>query len=310
MDRKKDQSPKNSFGRTMELSQTASDLAAQMQTQGRLAHCLVVLRGLDVGNVIRLEGPEVVAGREPECDIVLTDEGVSRRHARFLLEGSRYLMEDLNSTNGIFLNGVQVDRALLAEGDKILFGRFTVLKYTQQDELELEYQLRIHRSASTDCLTGALNRRSLDNRLDSEWSFARRHGTDLSVVMLDIDHFKRVNDTYGHAAGDEVLRTLAHYIRKVIRVEDLFGRYGGEEFVVLVRGVGHVGAVQMAERVRAMIQGLDLRFSGDRIPVTASFGVATIRHDPSETAERLVDRADRCLYEAKGLGRNRVVDLI
>lgn len=307
MESKRKRRGKFAHDRTMELSRTASTLAAQMQSEQALSHCLVVLRGLDVGSVIRLERTEMVVGRDPECDIIITDEGVSRHHARFLLQGAYFMIEDLASTNGIFVNGTQVDKSILAEGDKVLLGRFTVLKYTQQDELELEYQLRIHESASLDALTGALNRRSLENRLASEWGFAKRHTTDLSVVMMDIDHFKKINDSYGHATGDEVLRTLAHHVRKAIRVEDLFGRYGGEEFVVLVRGVGHQGAVLLAERLRMLIERLDLRHSGTLVPVTSSFGVASIRHDEIESAEELLNRADKCLYKAKGAGRNKVV---
>ena len=304
----RNRSDASAHDRTMELSRTASSLAARMQEERKTRHCLFVLRGLDVGKLITLDQAETIAGRDPDCQIVLTDEGISRRHARFAQTGSYYLIEDLGSTNGVFVNGVKVDRAVLADGDKILLGRFTVLKYSQQDELELDYQLRIHESASVDCLTGALNRRTLDARLASEWAFAHRHRSDLSVVMMDIDHFKKINDTYGHATGDEVLRALALHVRKTIRVEDLFGRYGGEEFVVLARGVGHSGAVQLAQRVRLGIEGLDLRYNGSHLPVTASFGVASIRHVEGDTPAQLMQRADQCLYRAKELGRNRVAD--
>jgi diguanylate cyclase (GGDEF)-like protein len=292
----------------MEISPTMSSLVDRMKAERGLSHCLVVLRGLDVGNVIRLEGDEVVVGRDPDNSIILTDEGVSRRHARFMRDGKVYRIEDLGSTNGVFVNGSQASRVALVDGDKILLGRFTVLKYAQQDELELEYQMRIHRSASLDGLTGALNRRSIENQLASEVSFARRHGTELSVLMLDIDHFKKINDTYGHTTGDEVLRGLAQQVKTCIRIEDLFGRWGGEEFVVLVRGVGRTGSFLLANRLLKAIEQFEISCSGERIPVTTSIGVATLHHTTEDTAGELIVRADQCLYEAKRQGRNRVVD--
>jgi two-component system, cell cycle response regulator len=291
----------------MELSTTAVTLAARMQNSDGLMHCLVVMRGLDVGNVVKLDRPVVVAGRDESCDVVLSDEGISRRHARFIRQGDQFILEDLGSTNGVFVNGTQIDVSVLSEGDKILLGRFTVLKYTQQDELELEYQRRIHESASNDGLTGALNRRSLETRLESEWSFAHRHGTDLSVIMFDVDHFKRVNDTFGHAMGDEVLRAIADTVKKTIRMEDVFGRYGGEEFVLVVRGVGHEGALGLAQRLRILIELLRLQANGRPVPITISLGVATCTSAQVLSAEALIKLADKRLYVAKETGRNRVV---
>lgn len=293
--------------RTLELATTSTSLASQLKDSGNRTPCLVVMRGLDVGNVIRLERPVLVAGRDDECELVFTDEGVSRRHARFVSQGKGYFIEDLGSTNGIFVNGTAVESALLSEGDKILLGRFTVLKYTQQDELELEFQRSIHESASLDGLTGALNRRCLDVRLEAEFSYARRHKTEVSLIMFDLDRFKRINDTYGHAAGDEVLRMLADAVRETLRMEDLFGRYGGEEFVVALRGVGHAGTMGLAERLRQVVASLQVKDRGEQIPVTISLGVATIRRDSSETLSDLVSRADKRLYQAKEGGRNQII---
>lgn len=297
----------DNLNRTMELSTTAATLAAELQAAKGLMHCLVVMRGLDVGHVIKLDRPVVVVGRDESCDVVLSDEGISRRHARFIKQGEQYIIEDLGSTNGVYVNGTQIDVSMLKEGDKILLGRFTVLKYTRQDELELEYQRKIHESASVDGLTGALNRRSLETRLESEWSFARRHGTDLSVIMLDVDHFKKVNDTHGHAVGDEVLKAIAQTVKETIRMEDVFGRYGGEEFVLVVRGVGHDGALGLAQRLRVMIELLRLQANGHAVPVTISAGVSTCTPEQPLTPESLVKLADERLYRAKETGRNRVV---
>lgn len=265
------------------------------------------MRGLDVGSVIRMTKPSIVIGRDESCDVILSDEGISRRHARFTLQNRNYAIEDLGSTNGVYINGTQVSSAILAEGDKILLGRFTILKYSRQDELELEFQKRIHESASIDGLTGALNRRSLETRLEAEWSFSQRHGTELNVIMFDVDYFKRVNDTYGHSTGDEVLRAISEEVLKTIRMEDLFGRYGGEEFILVVRGIGHQGAVGLAERIREMIERLELRTQGHIVPVTISLGVSTASDTTLGSPEELIKLADERLYKAKQRGRNRVV---
>lgn len=298
---------KGPLDQTLELTNTASVLAQRMQSPSRRIHCFVVMRGLDEGHVIRMEGQKLVVGRDDTCDVVINDEGISRHHARFTIQGLNVVIEDLGSTNGVFVNGAQVSATVLEEGDKVLLGRFTVLKYALQDELEIEFQEQIHESASVDSLTGALNRRSLESRLTSEWSFARRHSTDLSVLMLDVDHFKLMNDTYGHATGDQVLIAISEKIRGAVRMEDVFGRYGGEEFIVVVRGVGHAGAMGLARRLRMLIERMNLNINGEVVSVTVSIGVATSYGTNGHTPETLVRSADERLYAAKQHGRNRAV---
>lgn len=303
----KDYRKKGGREHTVELSRTAQNLAIRMAEAQPSTHCLVVMGGMDVGAVYRLTTPTVVAGRDPECDVPLGDDGISRRHASFTIEGGRCFVEDLNSTNGVFLNGSRIGRAELQDGDKILLGRFTILKYEKQDDLEIEYQRRVHESLSLDGLTGILNRRALEQRISSEWSFATRHGTSLSVLMLDVDHFKKVNDTYGHAAGDVVLKAVAGAVAEAIRGEDFAGRYGGEEFVVVARGIGQVGAMMLARRLRAVVEGLRIEHGGEAVPVTVSIGVATAAGSYGDTAATLLKLADERLYLAKRAGRNREV---
>ncbi len=292
---------------TIKLPSNAGSIAERMRAPAEVNYCLVVLGGLNIGAVIRLESPEVSIGRDSNCGLVLTDDGISREHAALRREDDGYVIEDLESTNGVFVNGERISKALLQEGDKILVGQSTVLKYTFQDELELEYQNRLHESLSRDPLTGALNRRALDERLVSEWSFAVRHGTSLSVLMVDVDHFKRINDTYGHSTGDEILREIGHAITAMIRKEDVFGRYGGEEFVIVARGVGHNGAIQLARRIRDTISAIRLLYESTTIPVTVSVGVATADQDYGESYQALLELADKRLYEAKRGGRDREV---
>jgi diguanylate cyclase (GGDEF)-like protein len=292
---------------TIELPLGEVALADRMRTDAVGTPCLVVLGGLDLGASLLLDIPEVVVGRDPECHHVLSDDGISRRHASFTWNGRGYDITDLDSTNGVFVNGERVTTATLREGDKILLGQSTVLKYTRQDDFELEYQRRLHESLSRDALTGAMNRRFLEERLLSEWSFAMRHGTQLSLLVLDVDHFKRVNDTHGHPTGDAVLKGIVEAIGSTIRKEDVLGRYGGEEFVVIVRGVGHDGALRLARRIRASIASARFVHGRTLIPVTVSIGVATAAETSGESHEKLLALADERLFEAKRSGRDRVV---
>lgn len=297
----------DSSDRTIEIAVGVESLVDKMRPGTARTPCLVVLAGLDVGATLLLDLPEVLVGRDPECHHQITDDGISRVHASFTWTGEGYAIKDLESTNGVFVNGARVTTCELEEGDKILLGQLTILKYAYQDDLELEYQHRLHESLSRDALTGALNRRALEERLLSEWSFAIRHKTSLSLLMLDVDHFKRVNDAHGHPMGDEVLRRISEVIASTIRKEDVFGRYGGEEFVVMARGIGHDGAMQLARRIRTTISALRITVASERIPVTVSLGVATEENDYSDSHEKLLTLADERLYKAKNSGRDCAV---
>ena len=176
-----------------------------------------------------------------------------------------------------------------------------------QDELKQKNVL-LERLAITDELTGVANRRALMDTLARELSRARRHSTDFSFVMLDIDHFKRVNDDYGHQAGDHALRYVADALRESLRTHDFVGRYGGEEFGIMLPHTGREGALSVAERHRITIAQAPLVYDGKTIRLTASFGVATYPTPRYGTIEALVAAADRALYRAKADGRNRVVE--
>lgn len=168
----------------------------------------------------------------------------------------------------------------------------------------LRYQEAV-RSALTDSLTGAGNRISLENVMNREFDLASRYDQPLSILMLDLDHFKRINDTYGHAAGDYVLKTVAKTLRAASRGVDMTFRYGGEEFVVLLNKTDLVGANITAERLRSTIAGLSIIHDGKEIPVTISVGVASLHKH--EAMHQFLDRADRALYQAKRTGRNQVL---
>jgi diguanylate cyclase (GGDEF)-like protein len=267
---------------------------------------LIVLAGESFGRMFRVDGPEVVIGRGADAGIRLRDDGVSRRHARIAITQGDIYLEDLASANGTLLNGEKVHRARLRDGDTIHVGSTTVLKLTFSDELEEQFRKRMYEAALFDPLTTACNKRHLLDRLPAEISYARRHKTPLSLLMLDIDRFKGINDSHGHLAGDYVLSTLGQIVSSALRTEDIFARYGGEEFAVLCRGTTADDALALAERLRARVEGYAFEHQGVRIPVTVSIGVAGW-FDQADSDTQLIASADEALFKAKNSGRNRVV---
>lgn len=268
---------------------------------------LIILAGDNVGEMIPLKHDENVIGRSQTATIRINDAGISRRHAKFTIAGGDVLVEDLQSANGTLVNADPVvSPRVLKDGDKITLGSTTILKFTYSDELEISFQRKMLEAALRDGLTGAFNKRYLMDRLATEFAFALRHKTPLSLIMLDVDHFKKVNDTYGHPAGDEVLVKLARVVHETIRKEDVFARYGGEEFAVLCRSVDTKNARILAERLRERIAAAGVEYEGDKIVVTASFGIAELA-PATDTPEKLIAAADAALYSAKQAGRNCVV---
>jgi diguanylate cyclase (GGDEF)-like protein len=204
------------------------------------------------------------------------------------------------------VNGVPVTRETLRDGDKIQIGGTTILKFSYQDELDEALQRNLYESATRDPLTHAVNKRGFADALMKEFGFAHRHGRPLSVAVFDVDHFKRVNDTHGHPAGDYVLKRLGEVVVASIRVEDLFARVGGEEFAIVLRDITIERAVDCAERLRGAIEQTVFQVAEVRIPVTVSVGVAALDATAHAKPDELVGAADKALYEAKRTGRNRV----
>jgi diguanylate cyclase (GGDEF)-like protein len=268
---------------------------------------LVVLSGNNVGEMYNVAG-DLVLGRGRDADVRVQGDGISRQHVRLRIEDGSVVLQDLGSTNGSFVNGDRVTTPRrLEDGDKIQLGSATILKFTYQDALDEDFQRQMFESASRDALTQVYNKRYFVERLHSEFAFARRHGVPLSLIIFDIDHFKQVNDTHGHLAGDYVLAELAKVVSPAIRSEDTFARYGGEEFVIMSRSTDPPSAAVVSERVRAAVEAHDFVYEGVPIPVTISAGLAATPHPEVQSPEDLVARADRALYEAKRGGRNQVV---
>jgi diguanylate cyclase (GGDEF)-like protein len=267
---------------------------------------LVVLAGSSVGEMFKLEHERTIIGRGGKAHIRILDEGISREHAQIVIEGGRVHLQDLGSTNGTYCNGLRVDRKELADGDKILVGSTTILKFTYHDNLDEVFQKQMYESALRDGLTKAFNKKYFTDRLESEFTFAVRHGSPLGLVLFDIDHFKKVNDTHGHQAGDHVLSEIAALLSATLRAEDVFARYGGEEFAVICRGSDAGQSMVVGERLRKAVESSRFVYEGTHIPVTISVGIAVLPDPTVKDASDVVALADQALYQSKHAGRNRV----
>ena len=267
---------------------------------------LIVLAGSAVGEMYKIGQERTIIGRGGKAQIRLIDDGISREHAEIVIDGGEVMLRDLGSTNGTFCNGVKVDTRPLADGDKILVGSTTILKFTYHDNLDEVFQRQMYESSLRDGLTRAFNKKYFTDRLESEFTFAVRHNTPLALVMFDIDHFKKVNDTYGHPAGDAILTDLSSLMMISLRTEDIFSRYGGEEFAVICRGSDLAQAQVIGERLRRAAEGRQFTFQDKIIPVTISVGVAALPDPAIKDASAFVMAADGALYRSKQGGRNRV----
>jgi two-component system, cell cycle response regulator len=267
---------------------------------------LIVLAGSAMGEMFKLASNPTVIGRGQTAHVRLVDEGISREHCEIQIDGENMVLHDLDSTNGTFCQGARIDRHVLEDGDKILVGSNTVLKFTYHDSLDELFQRQMYESALRDDLTKTFNKKYFTDRLESEFAFAMRTKAPLSLVAFDLDHFKEVNDTYGHPVGDEVLAGVARIVSSLIRAEDVFARVGGEEFGLICRVTDKSQALTVAERMRSTIAGHKFSVEGKNIPVAISAGTASIPDSRIIDAQALVAAADQAMYEAKRTGRNRV----
>ena len=267
---------------------------------------LTVLTGLSAGQTIPLSDSEMSFGRSRDCDVRLMDPGISRRHCRIVPRGRSYTIEDLDSTNGTFVNGERIKRAKLTGGERAQIGPDVVVRLAFEDETEEALARQLYEASTRDPLTRAYTRKFFAERFSAEVAYAQRHKSLLSVVALDLDHFKLINDDYGHPAGDFVLRCTAAEVERLVRTEDVFARCGGEEFMILVRGIKHKNVVVFAERVRETLAKLEMPWEFKRLRVTVSIGVASLHEIAKEApADKLLTLADERLYRAKRSGRNR-----
>jgi two-component system, cell cycle response regulator len=275
---------------------------------------LTLLSGALQGTIIAIdERNDLTVGRSKEAMVLIPDPSLSRIHARvFRVQTparTEFYIEDCNSTNGTFVAGQRITTpTLLDDGVRVTLGRRTALRFSLQDMLEEQALIRVHESAIRDRLTGVFNRGAFDDRLLSEFSASRRRGTPLALLLFDVDHFKRLNDTHGHQAGDAVLRSVAQCALATVRAEDVLARYGGEEFAVILRSVSQRSAYVMAERVRVAVEDHRTDWNDTSIGATVSVGVVHASSAKAiESPAAFIAAADEALYEAKHKGRNCVV---
>ena len=271
--------------------------------------CLVEIYGPTLGRKFTLAAVETIIGRGETSEIVLELDNVSRKHCSLLLKPDGVFLRDNGSTNGTYLNSLEVrGETPLRSGDLIKVGGaiFKFLFGGELGSIEAQYHEEIYRLTIIDGLTQAHNKRYLLEFLEREIARAQRHQRSLSLVLLDIDNFKKVNDASGHLAGDYVLRELAQSLKTRIRKEECFARYGGEEFALVLPETNQENTVYLADKLRKIIEQHHFIFEGKRIPVTFSAGVAGLSpaHD---SVMAFIKEADARLYEAKRQGRNRVI---
>jgi diguanylate cyclase (GGDEF)-like protein len=294
--------------------------------------CLVVINGVELGKKYALAQPATAIGRSSKVDIQIDEDAISRCHAIINDAGDHFLVRDLESTNGTYVNDLQITQKALNDGDQIKIGR-TIFKFLTGSNIESSYHDEIYRLTTIDGLTQVYNKRFFLQAIEREMSRSLRYGRNLSLVMCDLDHFKAINDTYGHLAGDHVLKQVAQRIDDHIRRDDIFARYGGEEFVLLLPEITRTQAIRIAEKLRSVIVGEPFEFDNTPIRVTLSLGVADLseyqRTQPTaeqssqsfkdgQTTEPVaihdsvncfafIKIADDRLYAAKERGRNQVV---
>jgi len=273
------------------------------------------LRGESLAVPIPLERDSVILGRALEADVRVNDTRASRLHARLSVERGaengepRWKLTDLGSTNGTLVNGKAVTETLLNEGDKIMIGDH-LFRFDLLDQIDREFQQQIHRLLAHDELTGLLTSKSFFSELRHEASLAEGEARPFCVLMMDLDHFKEVNDTFGHLVGSKTLEEVGTVIKRALRSGDVAARFGGEEFAAFLLEADYAQALIAAERVRSAIEAHEFPANRDGSEnkvhrITISIGIASYPDDAKDPIH-LVELADSALYRAKRSGRNRI----
>lgn len=290
-----------------DLDQTivTSDNTIKFQPTEMRPH-LIVLYPQTQFKQIALPQGSVIVGRGQDSDIHLDDELVSRKHCKITFDGSRIFVEDLDSTNGTYVDGSPIKQAPLGSDNRLQIGKM-VLKVEFKDATEEAFDRELFEAATMDPLTKVANRRTFLDRSLGELALARRNNYCIHSIMIDVDHFKRVNDTWGHQCGDMVLKEIARILKNEKRESDMLARYGGEEFVMLLCGVGPEDAKKSAERLRSAVERHRFSWKDTIIPVTISLGLCSKQGEKIGKIDEMIAESDKFLYLAKNGGRNQVV---
>lgn len=255
--------------------------------------------------LVLLRAPRMTIGRDTQCDVEVTDDFISRVHALLEVNAHGWRVIDRGSLNGTFVNDARITEQTLFPGDRIRVGNH-IFKFLFADDIEVQYHEAVYEMMTFDALTGTHNRRYFEEAFKREVLRSLRHARPLALLVIDVDHFKQVNDRLGHLVGDEVLRSIGGQLKRRTRADEMLARYGGEEFMLVLAEASFADAVQVAEELRQAIADTPIETSRGPVVVTISVGVAHCDGRSETTAQQLIDRADSRLYEAKGNGRNRV----
>ncbi len=279
-----------------------------MENEEKKYPFLTVIWGtnFDFGKELQVGKKPVLIGRSKEASFRLTDRMISRRHC--IIKPTRdeyYEVEDVGSSNGTYVNEERISKKILVSGDKIRVGE-TIVKFHYKDEYDTMFFEKLYKMAVYDGATGLLNKVFLLDELKIQFEVARRQNSVLSFIMMDIDDFKRVNDRYGHPIGDIVLKEIAKIILVQKRTQDIAGRYGGEEFSIILPGTDIKGASNLAERIRKEVEKKEVKAFFETVKVTISAGISSYPLTTSSIDE-LIEQADDALYEAKKSGKNKII---
>jgi two-component system cell cycle response regulator len=283
---------------------TAVVASPETSTEPARHACLVVIFGAEIGRRIELGSTEVVIGRASTAGLQLDMDSVSRTHAIVSRSSRGFIVRDQESTNGTFVNDQPVLERALKDGDQIRIGR-AMLKFLTSNNVEAQYHEEIYRLMTVDGLTQLYNRRFFQESLEREFARSRRYGNPCVLVLLDLDHFKQINDRYGHQAGDTVLRKVSALLKANIRTNDLAARIGGEELALILPETRSAGGHALAEKLRRIIAAEVFIHGDDKLVATVSLGVAEL-NATVQSSDALIKLADERLYAAKNSGRNRV----
>ncbi len=296
-------------GRSADGTESWSLAPARPATERR--PYLLVLSGPQLGEIFPLDPErEIILGRDPACEIRLRDTGVSRNHAGIVASPAGARLRDLGSTNGIFVEGLRVADCELQDGQRVQMGMHTALKYCLCDDLEIGYQRRLAEGALLDPETGLFNRRHFDDRLSAELVTSSRYTRPMSLLLVDVDGFRRVNEAHGRAAGDEALGLVSRLVRSAVRREDVLARISGEQFGVVARETPLSAGRALGERIRKSVERGHLSVRGQELSLTVSVGVVGVDTIVTYTAARtesdVLLLAEAALRRALDAGGNRV----
>lgn len=283
---------------------SSNTLNIQMENAKKDKASLRQMNGKFIGRKYPINKGSTLVGRDPGLDITVQEESVSRRHAELIFDGESLQVVDLDSTNGTYINDKPIKNKTASHGDLIRFGSI-VFKYIPSGSIETVFHDELHNLAHLDGLTGSYNRKYIIDYMETEVKRCQKLEVPFSMLIFDLDHFKKVNDTYGHLAGDYVLKETVRLLKdKVLRASDILGRYGGEEFCIILSEAPLRTAIDIAERIRKAVEGHNYIFDENSMDVRISVGVASMK--ATDTATTLLELADKALYRAKESGRNKV----